>query len=54
MVARQDDVLLVPVAELPAGCEPVKGWTGQLVLAEGEATGHAHVVVRRPMVRPRR
>jgi hypothetical protein len=35
------------VAELPEGCESVQGWTGRLVLAEGEATGHAHVVVGR-------
>ena len=29
VVARQGDVLLVPVAELPAGCESVEGvgWT---------------------------
>ena len=39
---RQGDLLLVPVAELPERVERVR--RGRLVLAEGEATGHAHVV----------
>ena len=43
-IVRQGDVLLVPVDELPGG----KGVTVEdgtrFVLAEGEATGHAHVV----------
>src|SRR5262245_66590796 len=39
---RQGDVLLVPVSKLPDGARPVG--SGRLVLAEGEATGHAHVV----------
>jgi hypothetical protein len=51
---RQGDVLLVPVAELPAGCESVKRRAGRLVLAEGEATGHAHVVVGRSRLVERR
>ena len=38
---RQGDVLLVAaVAAVPAGLQPVSS----VVLAEGEATGHAHVL----------
>lgn len=39
---RQGDVLLHPVAELPEGVRRVEA--DRLVLAEGEVTGHAHVV----------
>src|SRR5262245_47031030 len=39
---RQGDLLLVPVDVLPERTLP--RLTGRLVLAEGEATGHAHVV----------
>jgi hypothetical protein len=39
---RQGDLLLVPIAELPERAR--EGRRGRLVLAEGEATGHAHVV----------
>ena len=41
-LVRQGDLLLVPVSGLPDGARPVG--SGRLVLAEGEATGHAHVV----------
>ena len=42
---RQGDVLLVPVAAAPgAGLQEVVRQQGRLVLEEGEATGHAHVV----------
>jgi hypothetical protein len=41
---RQGDVLIVPVAEVPAGLKNVPLDGGRLVLAYGEATGHAHVV----------
>ncbi|GLY07695.1 MULTISPECIES: hypothetical protein [Actinoplanes] len=43
---RQGDVLIVPVPEesVPA-CAPVpRDRRGRMVLARGEATGHAHVV----------
>ncbi|GAA2700948.1 hypothetical protein [Actinoplanes palleronii] len=43
---RQGDVLIIPVdqAEVPA-CAPVPhDRRGRMVLARGEATGHAHVV----------
>jgi hypothetical protein len=39
---RQGDLLLVPVEELPRSLRDSD--RGRLVLAEGEATGHAHVV----------
>ena len=41
-LVRQGDLLLVPVAGLPEGA--VRVGSGRLVLAEGEATGHAHIV----------
>jgi hypothetical protein len=41
-VVRQGDLLLVPIGGLPEGARPVS--SGRLVLARGEATGHAHVV----------
>jgi len=53
---RQGDVFLVPIDELPDDTEPVKSKPGHVVLAEGEATGHAHVVRSRHarLVRHRR
>ena len=41
---RQGDVLLVPVDEAPDGARPVARTGGRLILAEGEATGHAHAI----------
>ncbi len=40
---RQGDVLVNKVDEIPAGAKKVE-WKGRVVLAEGEATGHAHTV----------
>jgi hypothetical protein len=43
---RQGDVLVVPIREsdVPAGAIPApRDRSGRLVLAYGEATGHAHV-----------
>ena len=43
---RQGDVLVMPIeeAEMPAGLVPApRDRGGRLVLARGEATGHAHV-----------
>lgn len=43
---RQGDVLVIPIAEadLPPGMVPAPSdQAGRLVLARGEATGHAHV-----------
>jgi hypothetical protein len=47
---RQGDVLLVPVStrELPTSVQPLpRDARGRLVLALGEATGHAHAVSAR-------
>ena len=44
---RQGDVLIVPIteAEMPAELiEAPRDRSGRLILARGEATGHAHVV----------
>lgn len=42
---RQGDVLVVAVAGLPAGAEPVVNTEkNRVVLAHGELTGHAHAV----------
>jgi hypothetical protein len=41
---RQGDVLLVPVDEIPASARPLARSGGRVVLAEGEVTGHAHVI----------
>jgi hypothetical protein len=45
VLVRQGDVLLVPVEGVPEGAVRVPG--SRVVLAEGEATGHAHVVTGR-------
>lgn len=42
---RQGDVLLVPITAIPAGARPLGRVAGRLILAEGEATGHAHAVL---------
>jgi hypothetical protein len=41
---RQGDVLIVPIANLPAGLKPVEREHGRVVLAYGEVTGHAHAI----------
>ena len=42
---RQGDVLLVPTDDdLPAEARPLSRTGGRVVLAEGEATGHAHAI----------
>ena len=42
---RQGDVLLVQVATIPKGARAAdRDARGRLVLAEGEVTGHAHVL----------
>jgi hypothetical protein len=44
MQYRQGDVLLEVVDAVPVGAKIVRPKNGQHVLAEGEATGHAHTV----------
>lgn len=41
---RQGDVLLIPIDSPPTDAEQVSRIDGALVLAEGEATGHAHTI----------
>ena len=41
---RHGDVLVVAASELPEGAELVKPDPRGIVLAEGEATGHAHTM----------
>lgn len=43
-IYRQGDVLILAVDAVPAGLEKEKG---PVILAEGEATGHAHRVKHR-------
>ena len=42
---RQGDVLLVPIDRIPAGARSIAREGARLILAEGEATGHAHAVL---------
>jgi hypothetical protein len=44
-IVRQGDVLLVPVDGVPPGAGTTVERGVRFVLAEGEATGHAHVVL---------
>ena len=46
VMIRQGDVLLVPVDEIPTESRR-QSRRGRLVLAEGEATGHAHAILER-------
>jgi hypothetical protein len=41
---RQGDILLVPVERLPDGLIEVPREDGKIILAEGEATGHLHMI----------
>lgn len=43
---RQGDVYLIP-ASLPKNTDPVPREAGRVVLAHGEATGHAHAIADR-------
>ena len=41
---RQGDVFLRKIRSIPKGAKPCKARDGRFVLAEGEATGHAHTI----------
>mgnify|MGYP003394544644 CR=1 FL=1 len=41
----QGDVYLTETKEIPKNAEKVSARNGRFILAEGEATGHAHAVV---------
>lgn len=43
---RQGDVLLIPVAEIPATAKEQKRDAGRVILAYGEVTGHAHAITK--------
>jgi hypothetical protein len=47
---QQGDVLLTRVAKLPKGTKEIKPGVRGHVLAEGETTGHAHVIPAIPGV----
>lgn len=49
---RQGDVALFPVAALPKGCTEIPNDNGRIVLAYGEATGHAHAVADHVSIGP--
>lgn len=44
---RQGDVLLIPTSEDAEGYTEIQRVNGRIVLAEGEATGHAHAIYDR-------
>lgn len=46
-VYRHGDVLIRPVQEIPEEAQKVRRQKGRLILAEGEATGHAHAILDR-------
>lgn len=41
---RQGDILLVPVEKIPEGLTEIPRQNGCIVLAEGEVTGHLHMI----------
>lgn len=41
---RQGDVLVVPIAEIPEQAVSADRDGGRIILAYGEATGHAHAI----------
>ncbi len=43
-IYRQGDVLVVAVTRLPQDRTPIGAEDGRLILAHGEATGHAHAL----------
>lgn len=49
-IIRQGDVVLIPVATVPATATPRQAVNGRHVLAFGEVTGHAHSIAAQPGV----
>ena len=41
---QQGDCIFKPIPSLPEGCIPIKPTAKGYVLAEGETTGHSHVI----------
>jgi len=50
MQFRQGDVFIQAVKEIPTNAVKQKANGGKVILAEGEATGHAHAVAERNAV----
>ena len=50
-IVRQGDVMLFKVAELPKGAVAVEA-KGDVILAHGEVTGHAHRIKREQTEKP--
>ena len=50
---QQGDVLVIAIDKIPAKTKPVKMAARGWVLAEGEATGHAHVIAEPELVEMR-
>jgi hypothetical protein len=48
LMARQGDILLKSIPEIPEGLKPVKDQSGRLILAHGEVTGHHHSIQASP------
>ena len=44
MLYQQGDVLIESVKGIPPDAKKIKRKNGRLILAEGEATGHAHAI----------
>jgi hypothetical protein len=44
LMYRQGDVFLRAVLSIPANAQPVMRDAGRIILAYGEATGHAHAI----------
>lgn len=42
MIYRQGDVLIVSTKKIPNTAKPIERENGAVILAHGEATGHAH------------
>jgi hypothetical protein len=46
-IYRQGDVLVIRADKAPANTKPIARDNGRIVLAYGEATGHAHAILER-------
>ena len=45
MYNQQGDVIISAVSSIPSGAKKVSRKNGRLIVAEGEATGHAHAIL---------
>jgi len=49
-IHQQGDVLLNPITKIPSAAKALAPKAGRYILAEGEATGHAHAIEATPDV----